>query len=154
MLQAAQEIFNLTFQNGLFISELSHGLVEVPFAFLLWEKTKSWRSILIFYAVVYFIDLDHLVEYFQVYGFHFNLVEFFKLDFFHIVGQAKLPFHAWEWVIILGFLTRKKKWSYLPKIIMLGIAVHLLWDTVDNGFPFSFYFIIHRALVGFALPAN
>ncbi|OGM30567.1 hypothetical protein A2630_02235 [Candidatus Woesebacteria bacterium RIFCSPHIGHO2_01_FULL_44_10] len=154
MLQTAQEILNTTLQNGLLASEIGHGAFAIPAAAFLWKKTKSWRSILAFYLVVYFIDLDHLVEYFQVYGLHFDLIEFFRLDFFRVIGQAKLPFHAWEWVIGLVYLTRKKKWNYIPKIIMLGIAAHLLWDTIDNGFPPAFYFILHRISTGFILPPH
>jgi len=102
--------------------------------------------------VVYFIDLDHLIEYFQVYGFGFNLPTFLRADFFRILGQAKLPFHAWEWVVVLGLITRKKKWNYWLKIIMLGIAIHLLWDMADNDLPAYFYLIAYRVVTGFNLP--
>lgn len=152
MLTSASDILILTLQSGLFISEVGHGLVAIPSALFLWRKTKSWKSILVLYLMVYFIDLDHLVEYFQIYGLGFNPLEFFRLDFFKIAGHAILPLHGWEWVLGLAYLTRKKKWSFVPKIIMLGIATHLLWDTIDNGLPPVFYFIIHRALTGFAFP--
>lgn len=152
MIDYCLKIFNEVYKSGLLVDELKHGLVALPFAFWLAKKTKNRGKGLIVMLAAYFIDLDHLVEYFQYYGFHFDLLEFFKLDFFRILGTAILPFHAWEWVLLLFVIGRKKKWKSIYWAVALGFGAHLLWDTLSNSFPAAFYFISWRAANGFVLP--
>ncbi len=152
MIDYLAQILTETWKSGLLFSEVGHGLMAIPFAYFLWKKSKSPKKVAILYLATYFIDLDHLIEYFQYYGLHFDLLEFFELDFFRALGKAILPLHGWEWVLLLFFIGRRKKWKSVYWAVALGFGAHLLWDTLSNGFPAAFYFISWRAGNGFALP--
>ncbi len=97
----------------------------------------------------FLIDLDHVLEYFLVYGFHFNLVYFFQGRQFLLSDQIHLWFHAWEYVLFLLFLAIiLKKYKLIETILVtvaLAISVHLLSDSLINQYPPKFYSLMYRA---------
>lgn len=133
----------------LFVDEIMHGVVAAPFAVLLWYRSRSWRQLVVFYLVVYFIDLDHLVDYWLFYGLRFNWHEFVSLDFFAQKATAYLPLHAWEWTLILYPLSIKRGWKSLFAAINSGMFAHLVWD-IHNFWNIEFYSIIYRAIHSFS----
>lgn len=145
------ELINEIVSSGLFFDEIMHGVVAIPVATLLWWKTKSLRQIIIMYLFLYFIDLDHLIDYWLYLGLKLNPPEFFQLDFFREKGTALIFAHAWEWVLILYFVFRKKGWKSFVAPVMLAILVHILWDGYRIG-NYLFYSITYRLFTGFALP--
>lgn len=130
---------------GLLVDEVMHGVVAIPFAGLLWYKSKSWRQILIFYLVVYLIDLDHLLDYWFYYGLRFDWNEFISLDFFSEKATVYLVFHAWEWVVFMFFFSIRRGWKSILAAVNLGMFAHLLWD-IHNFWSVEFYSIIYRAI--------
>jgi len=134
--------------KDLLIQEIFHGIFAIPFAYLLWKKTKSSKSALSVIALSYAIDLDHLVDYFAYYGVTFNLSEFLSGIYFELTRRAYVPFHAWEWVIALAFLSYKKGWKSVFTLILFALLPHLIYDSITVG-SIVFYSIIYRASSGF-----
>ena len=131
--------------NSLIIDEIVHGLVAIPFAYLLWKKTKSYKKVALLFIFTYFVDLDHLVDFFSFYGFKFNLTNFFNAEYFRITQKAYIPFHAWEWLLILAGLTKIKGWKSFYAVILLALLPHFIYDSLRVG-SFLSYSIVVRAL--------
>ena len=74
-------VHNLITKN-LFFHEVMHGLLAIPFALLYWKKTGKVALAFVVVIVTYVLDLDHLIDYFLFYGFHFNLFEFVDMRYF------------------------------------------------------------------------
>lgn len=135
--------------NRLIVDELIHGLIAVPFAFILWKKTRSYKSLIVLFFATYLIDLDHLVDYFSFYGFKFSLREFLGGDYFGITKRAFVPFHAWEWVILIGVVAKKRGWKSLFTILVLALLPHLIFDSIVQN-DFLIYSIIYRSINNFS----
>lgn len=132
---------------NLYFAEVMHGIIAIPAALFLFNKFKSFKNIILYYLVVYFIDLDHLFDYFSYYT-KFNLYSFLNVEYFELKNTAYLIFHAWEYVVILFLIYVVNKNKYFL-ILALAIGSHLLWDSLSNGLGFSFYFMIVRISNGF-----
>ncbi len=130
--------------------EIMHGLFAIPFVVLLYKKTRSLKLVFILFAVTYFVDLDHLVDYFMVRGTEFNLREFSTGVFFLLTDKRYEPFHAWEWLIILSVISYKRGWSSIFTAITLGLLPHFILDSLSVG-SILFYSIIYRISKEFIL---
>jgi len=128
--------------------ELAHGAAALPFAYILWRKTHSWKKVLILFAVTFLIDLDHLVDYFSYYGFSLHINEVITGEFYAQARRTFVPFHAWEWVILLGVLAKIRGWKSYYTAILFGLLPHLIFDSFIVG-SFLFYSIIYRGIFGF-----
>jgi hypothetical protein len=96
----------------------------------------------------FLIDLDHVLEYFFVYGPHFNLIYFLEGRQFMISDKIRLVFHAWEYLplLLLLALIFKKYQTVRVAIITLALAasVHLLTDSFLNRYPVQYYALSYR----------
>ncbi|MFA5754198.1 MAG: hypothetical protein WC905_02435 [Patescibacteria group bacterium] len=96
----------------------------------------------------FLIDLDHVLEYFFVYGPHFNLIYFFEGRQFLASGKIRVIFHAWEYLplLLLLALIFKKHQAVRAAIITLALAasVHLLTDSFLNKYPIQYYALSYR----------
>lgn len=135
-------------KNSLLAHEIIHGIVALPFALLLWKKTKSKKLVAIVFISTYLIDLDHLFDYLAFYGFRFNLFEFLNGKQFELSQKVYLPFHAWEWLVVLGIISKLRGWKSKYAAIILGILPHLLFDAIIWN-HFLLYSIIYRAVNNF-----
>ena len=143
--------FQHTLQSGLFVDEIMHGVVTLPFVALLYYKTKSVKDSLIPLVVTYMIDMDHWVDYVLFYGWDISLAKFVAGDYFDLTGRAVVPLHAWEWLFIVSLLARKKgKWKSVYTSLAFGVLAHLLWDSYTVG-SVVFYSIIFRIINGFII---
>lgn len=101
----------------------------------------------------FFIDLDHVLEYFLVFNWQFDLYNFLDGRQFLVSDKIHLWFHAWEYIFILLLLSWFFRNNKILKIILvtlsLAMSVHLLTDTIINKVPLKFYTIIYRANRGF-----
>lgn len=140
----------ITIENGLFLHEILHGVVAIPFAILLWKKYKNRNYVIIFFIAVYLIDIDHLIDYWDYSGLSFSMQKFVELDYFKHRDTTFVPLHAWEWLIILFFLFRRYKKAFLL-IFLLALSIHMFWDSIEIG-SVSFYSILYRAFNNFAGP--
>lgn len=135
--------------NRLIYHEIQHVLIAIPFAWYLWNKTKSPKAIILYFIISIGMDIDHLFDFFGYYGFTFDPALFFKLDYFDGPGRAFVPFHAWEWILVT-FLLFKKTWKVIWLILMFGMLSHLILDSINVG-SIIFYSIIYRAEAGFRI---
>jgi hypothetical protein len=103
----------------------------------------------------FFIDLDHILEYFLVFGSHFNIVYFLEARQFLASGRIHIWFHAWEYAPILflaAWLVRKNKAvTAFILALALGGFIHLVSDCVINQFPPRDYSLLYRWRSGFAV---
>jgi hypothetical protein len=140
-----------TVLSNLIIYELFHGLVALPFAYLIYKKTKSIKYAFFVMLFTYLIDLDHLIDYFSYYGYSFNLYNFSNVDYFTYSGKAYVVFHAWEWVAAFGLLAYlRKRWNSIFTIITFALLPHLIVDTLTLK-SVLIYSIIYRIITNFAL---
>ena len=101
----------------------------------------------------FFIDFDHVLEYFLVFGWHFNLGLFLGGRQFLESGLVRIFFHAWEYIpifFLLAWLFRRKI-TILIFFITLAVsgAVHLASDSIINNYPIRNYSLIYRYQSGF-----
>lgn len=101
----------------------------------------------------FFIDLDHVLEYFFAFGPSLDLVHFFQGRQFLASGKMFLVFHAWEYIpllLLLAWIFRRRRNAFVF-ILSLTFAgtVHLAADCIFNSYPVRNYSIIYRASQGF-----
>jgi hypothetical protein len=100
----------------------------------------------------FFIDLDHVIEYFIVFGLHFNYNYFIKGYQFVKSENAYLIFHAWEYVpllLLLAIFFKNKVFKTILFALAVGIFIHLCSDVILNKLPISFYSLNYRYIAGF-----
>lgn len=137
---------DLVDQNLLF-HEFMHGVFAIPFALLLWGTTGSVLAVLTVFVVAYLIDLDHLVDYWHFYGFKLDFSNFFSGKYFDKKKVAYIPFHAWEWPLILGLivLIGGCSWDSCYVAVLFGLLSHYILDSINVN-SFLFYSIVYRYL--------
>jgi len=96
----------------------------------------------------FLIDLDHVLEYFLVFGPTFNLQYFIESRQFLTSDKIKLFFHAWEYfpiLLVLAFIFRKRQnLKVIFFTLAIAGAVHLVSDVFINGYYFKYYSLIYR----------
>ncbi|MFA5163549.1 MAG: hypothetical protein WC441_03395 [Patescibacteria group bacterium] len=96
----------------------------------------------------FLIDLDHVFEYFFVFGFHFSLSRFLSGWQFLKSDTIYLIFHAWELVAALFLVALLLKAKHKIRVFILVLAaamtVHLFSDVIINHYPWRFYSFIYR----------
>lgn len=116
-------------------------------------QKRDWGVFVAFFGG-FLIDLDHLLEYFLVFGWQFNLTYFLEGREFLLSDKIHLWFHAWEYVILflgLGFIFKKRKILEATFIVLaFSIAVHLISDSLINRYQLKYYSLAYRAEARFA----
>lgn len=148
----------------LFWHETIHIVLSLICGYFVWRKYKrALTSFLAAFAGGVLIDLDHLYDYFLVYGFSFDLNTFLIGRHFELNNKIIVPLHAWELVILLFILffylkahkkLRKIKKAYLLSLILalaLGISSHLAFDNITNHIRLPGYFLIYRIANNFEI---
>lgn len=109
---------------------------------------KPWLGIMAGILGGFFIDLDHVLEYFLVFGPHFNLWMFFNGRQFLASSQIHLWFHAWEYIPVLlaaaYFFRRKTVILCFILALTFGGFLHLISDCLMNQYPPRNYSLIYR----------
>lgn len=130
--------------------EVVHGIIALPFALLMYAKTRSIKLGLSVVFVTYFLDMDHLIDFLLNVDLKFSLRDFLTLDYFSS-GYARVFFHAWEWVILCGLVAYKRSWRSIFTVLCLGILPHLIYDSITINSLVK-YSIIYRISRGFYIP--
>lgn len=103
----------------------------------------------------FFIDLDHVLEYFLVFGWHLNISNFIDGWQFLVSEQVHLYFHAWEYIpllLLIAYYFRKKRALVIIVLALVsGGFVHLVSDCLINHYPLRNYSISYRARAGYAV---
>lgn len=101
----------------------------------------------------FFIDLDHVLEYFLVFGPNFNLQYFLESRQFLLSDKIRLYFHAWELIPIFlagaWFFRRRRKIKVFLIIFVLAGTVHLISDVIINNYTFKYYSLVYRYQQGY-----
>ncbi|MHB8903924.1 MAG: hypothetical protein ACYC40_02390, partial [Patescibacteria group bacterium] len=111
-----------------------HFLVAVLIGYLANRYFKK-KPITFIAAILggFFIDLDHVLEYFLYYGWHFNLNYFLAGREFLLSNKIHLFFHAWEYIPVLllaAYLLRKRKnLAIFILIFCIAGSFHLISDV-------------------------
>jgi uncharacterized membrane protein (UPF0136 family) len=114
---------------------------------------KTWLGIIAGICGGFLIDLDHVLEYFLVFGPHFNLAYFIEGRQFLVSDKVRIIFHAFEYVpvlLIMAYLFRRRQAVavFLMALTFAGF-VHLVSDSIINNYPPQMYSIYYRAAKGF-----
>jgi len=127
--------------------ELLHLIAAGLLGVVVWSISKNTAVILITFAVCFFLDLDHLVDYLS-YLIKFRrqvvIAEFFSGSYFEQWRKFITPLHSWELVIaaiVAGAVTQ----STWPLCVALALAVHYLMDYITNPVNVWAYWFIYRA---------
>lgn len=127
-----------------------HFLLAILSGYLAGKHFKNLKlGILVGFCGGFLIDLDHVLEYFLVFGPHFNFLYFTQGREFLASNSLHLWFHAWEYIpilVIIGLLF-KKKTTLKTIFITLAFAasIHLITDMIVNQYSFNFYTLTYRA---------
>lgn len=112
---------------------------------------RAWKKPLwaVIFGVIggFLVDLDHFIDYYLAFGWHWNW-RYFNYGYqFLKSGKIYVLFHAWEYVAILVLLTLLFKNKYAKTIFLslaLGLFFHLITDVVVDDTPIKSYSIIYR----------
>lgn len=96
----------------------------------------------------FFIDLDHVLEYFLVFGWQFDPARFLMGYQFLASGLIRVWFHAWEYFPILMVLAWIMRSRPVLKAAIITLAwsgaVHLASDSLINNYPVRNYSLLYR----------
>lgn len=130
--------------------EIFHFLISSLVAIFAYYRYRNFRAVLLAYLVGMFADIDHLFDYFIYEGISLlKIQQFLNAEYFCSSGHLYLFFHAWEWLILLLFLSRYRIFRPWVYVVFLALAGHLLLDQISNNMAANGYFILIRALNGF-----
>ena len=128
--------------------------IAVTLFLFLRRKDKRYRAYSIG-AVIgafigeFFLDVDHLFDYILVFGMQFHPDYFFSGKMFTVSHKVYVPLHAWELAIILCcvlYVVKNKTVRCFLTSLLLGLVLHLVYDTYFNHMLLLGYSFIYRML--------
>lgn len=152
-----------------YISLIRHELIHLLLTFLAFtitvlfflRKNRDRNYIRIVFVTIgailggFLVDADHLFDYILVFGTAFHPDYFFSGLMFGLSQKMYVPFHGWEWIILLGvfsYLMKNKLCKYFLVALAVGLLSHLVFDAHANHISFLGYSFIYRLLYNFDLP--
>ncbi len=122
-----------------------HIAFSTIFSGILYMVSRSWGMASACFISGIFIDLDHVLDFFIIYGRPFSIERFFQV-FYHELKfkQIFLILHAWEWLILLFAAAWVTGWSPWFVGILIGSGHHMILDYINNGGYIWSYSIIWR----------
>lgn len=135
-----------------YFHELIHFLICLLIGYFVGKKFDELRLGLVSALLGgFFIDLDHLIDYFLAFGLNFNFYYFLSGYQFLKTDKLIIPLHSFELVFILLtigiFFYRIKKKAEISVIIFafsISLFFHLLFDTYTNELPIKSYLLLYR----------
>ncbi|MBC8412459.1 MAG: hypothetical protein ISR96_05060 [Nitrospira sp.] len=107
----------------------------------------SFRSVSMAVTALFvgiFIDLDHILDYLREHDCPFNVKKFFRVCYEHKFEKMILVWHAWEWIVLMGFSAWLTDWHPVMTGIFIGMTHHLLMDAFHIDPVIRGYSIIWR----------
>ena len=99
----------------------------------------------------FFIDTDHFFDYLLFKKFrNLSLREFYPCELFNIWAKVILPFHGFEYVLIMfviAFYIPEYQWWLFA--LSGSLLLHLIYDTISNKPYWPTYFITFRIMKRF-----
>jgi len=136
--------------------ELVHFLPSLIIGLFLFCRYQNWLLIPACLLTGFFIDIDHLFDFWFHYDFGQSLLKMFQSDYFMSSQKVYILFHGWELLFALwwvgGFLNRRLKLQGFQWALCLPYFGHLLIDQF-SGYTLNplAYFLFYRFLNGFSL---
>lgn len=135
------------------INELTHLLLSLLVGFIAWKIWgKFWLGFVPALLAGFFIDVDHLFDYFLYFGWNFNLGYFIEGYHFLLSDKLRILLHGWEYAIIMlvlfVVLYKNPKFEKI-KVVLFAAGVslffHLTADSLMNeGLKIQTYSVIYR----------
>jgi hypothetical protein len=128
------------------------GLLAGLIVWRIWKK-PFWAFVGGFFGG-FLIDLDHVIEYFSVFGWNWQWQYFRNGYQFLKSGELHVLFHAWEYAIILiltVFLFKNKYARTILLSLALGIFFHLGTDVIVDDMPIKAYSLNYRIANNFEI---
>lgn len=152
----------LSMYSSLTCHEIVHFLLSIIVGLVVWRmvqhKKNPYRFILPSFIGAFlgefFLDIDHLLDYFIAFGIRFRLDYFLSGMQFAKLHKTFVPLHSWELVVIIVFIAiviKNKSVRYFFIALAIGLFTHLVYDTVYNHFYILGYSFIYRYLHNFDL---
>lgn len=127
------------------IDEVIHFSLSIFAGVIVGYFTNNWWAVPVALISGFFIDTDHLIDYFIYRRGKFSLKEFLSGKTFDLSGKLYLFFHGFEFAIILaviGLLVPHLSWLFFS--LALSNLFHLIYDTVSNKPVWPAYFFTYR----------
>ena len=129
---------------------LQHLAYSTAAASVLLFTTKSPKIAIGCVASGVLVDLDHLIEYKNYCGDHWDWEEFSTGIYFNKKATVKVIFHSWEAACVLWGIVLARD-GIGKKSLLYGIAVgytlHLVLDQIGNNLNMMGYFELYRWFV-------
>ena len=153
---------------NLYLHEFTHLTLSFLVGLTIWKISGNVYVLPAALMGGFFIDLDHLLDYFLAFGAKFNLSYFLKGYQFLKTDKIYVLFHSWELVIFL-FLTLPavscivalakmealaKEGQMLQPLLLsfsLSLFLHLSVDVFTNNMKAQSYFLFYRINNNFEL---
>lgn len=145
------------------IHEIVHFILSLVVGLVFAYIYKKWQLIVYSFLVGFFLDIDHLIDYF-IYKkqFAFNLDQFLFGTYFDLTNKVYIFFHSYEYVLLflliaIIILANKKRIrnASANAAVLLTIAasmfLHLIYDETYYQPRLLTYSIIYRASHNFDL---
>lgn len=126
---------------NLYLHELTHLTLSLLVGLIIWKISGNFYVLPAALMGGFFIDLDHLIDYYLAFGATFNLSYFLKGYSFLKTDKIYVLFHSWELVIIL-FLALPTQPLFLS--FSLSLFLHLTFDVFTNNMRVQSYFLLYR----------
>lgn len=143
---------------SLVFHELIHLSLSLLIGFYFSRRFRSPRLILISILIGVFIDVDHWYDYFKLFGFRINLVDFFNLpSFVSKSDKIYVLLHGWEFIplffLLAKYFEKGKKIHGLSQAVAFSYLGHLIWDNFSFPHHLLAYSFLFRLLNKFSLTA-
>ena len=125
--------------------EIVHFILSIIAGVIVGYFMHNWWAVPVALISGFFIDADHLIDYFIYHRAKFNLREFFSGKTFDLSGKVYIFFHGYEYALvfaIIGLLLPNLSWLFFS--LALSNMFHLIFDTISNKPIWPTYFITYR----------
>lgn len=131
--------------------EIAHLFLTLLISVFIYLKFHSFILVLVCLLFGFFIDLDHLFDYFSYFGLKFRFEDFRDTrKYMDPSGKVFVPLHGWEFVLVFWILGRAIGYHGLPWAMSISYFIHLLWDNFSYEHHPLTYFFTYRLLNKFA----
>ena len=130
------------------VAEIYHFIAAILAGVLIYLLFGQLTLSFLTFMISFFVDVDHVLDYLFAEGFKVDVISFFSGAFFGKWKKIVLPFHAWEYVLILLILF----WVWgnpLFAAIAVALFSHYSVDFLTNKVTKPAYFLLYRISVGF-----
>ena len=137
----------------LIIQELIHFMLSIIVGFFVWQISDNSYALLTALMGGFFIDFDHLLDYFLAFGIKFNLIYFLKGYQFLKTDKIYVIFHSWELSIVLLFISFLVNSTIVPFFVSFSLSLffHLVFDVLTNNMFVKSYCLLYRVQNNFEL---